>query len=82
MKDALEPRKDEIDQGSRTWSAIEDWANAQLTKAREDNDSPVRTEVQTAMLRGRIKLLKELIALPLPDKKDTRRPKPVAVEEY
>jgi hypothetical protein len=72
----------DIDSASRTWGTIEDWANAELAKAREQNDSPMRTEVQTAVLRGRIKLLKELIALPLPDKKETRRPKAVEPEDY
>ncbi len=72
----------EIEQSSRTWSAIEDWCSDQLAKAREDNDSPTRTEVQTAVLRGRIKTLKEILALPLPPKKEIRRPRVAEPEDY
>ncbi len=60
---------DGLDAGSRTWGALDEWAQAELTKARTENDSMSRTDLQTAALRGRIKLLKELISLPLPDKR-------------
>jgi len=64
---------DRIDQSSRTWGLVEEWAKSQLAKAREENDSPIKTEVQTAVLRGRIKMLKDLIALPLPPKERKQR---------
>ena len=49
---------------SPTWKFIAQWAAAQLAAERERNDSYRLTEQQTALLRGRIDLLKDLIALP------------------
>jgi hypothetical protein len=51
---------------SQTWSFINAWAREALKKAREKNDSMNRDIVQTSMLRGEIKILKELINLPNP----------------
>jgi hypothetical protein len=49
---------------SPTWKFIDKWSKDQLAAERERNDSHRLTEVQTAVLRGRIDLLKDLIALP------------------
>jgi len=56
-----------IDRFSDTWKSLQLWLTYQLQVARERNDSPAFDEIRTAGLRGRIKLLKEI--LELPDKK-------------
>ena len=55
-----------LDPYSGTWQFIKSWAETELIKAREQNDYQKVTELKTAALRGRIKLLKELIKLPEP----------------
>ena len=59
----------DVDPSSRTWGAVEGWARAELERARSDNDVLTRTDIQTAALRGRIKILKELLELHLPGKR-------------
>ena len=49
------------------WREVEAWANDKLVQARQQNDGDLG-DSDTAKLRGRIALLKELIALP-----DTKR---------
>ena len=72
-----------LDEHSQTWAAVEHWAVTQLQKAREDNDTVANDEIRTAALRGRIKLLKELIELPLPPKRERKRPRPLVEDiEY
>lgn len=46
------------------WDDVEAWAQRKLQAAREANDNPAMSELETAKLRGRISLAKELIALP------------------
>lgn len=53
---------------SPTWIFVRAWAEEALTKAREKNDSINKDATQTAVLRGEIKILKELINLPNPRK--------------
>lgn len=53
---------------SPTWLFVRAWAEAELKKAREKNDSINKDMTQTAVLRGEIKILKELISLPNPRK--------------
>ena len=53
---------------SMTWAFIHSWATKELKKAREDNDRPSRDQLQTEAIRGRIKLLKEIINLPAEEK--------------
>ena len=53
-----------VDEYSPTWIFIRRWAESELFKAREQNDFQKTTELKTAALRGRIKLLKELLTLP------------------
>ena len=45
-----------------------------MKAAREQNDSTRLTDAQTHVLRGKIKALKELLALPLPPKERRRAP--------
>ena len=44
------------------WHEVQRWAEAALTATREKNDGELDV-VQTAMARGRIQTLKELLAL-------------------
>ena len=53
---------------SPTWLFVRSWAETELKKAREKNDSINKDITQTAVLRGEIKILKELINLPNPRK--------------
>ena len=53
-----------LDTNSPTWQWIVIWAKAELDKSRELNDSIIRTDIQTAVLRGEIKMLKRLLELP------------------
>ena len=55
-----------LDPRSSTWAFIHAWATEALKKAREKNDSANRDIIQTSILRGEIKILKELISLPNP----------------
>lgn len=56
----------ELDPRSLTWIFIHNWASEALAKAREKNDNTNRDLAQTSVLRGEIKILKELINLPNP----------------
>lgn len=53
-----------IDFTSPTWRQVTEWANDQLTRARERNDAAGLSEVDTALLRGEIRCLKRLLDLP------------------
>ncbi len=59
-----------LDPRSGTWAYLNKHLNAELVKAREANDSIRRTEIQTAEIRGRIRLIKELLELPNIEKKN------------
>jgi hypothetical protein len=58
-------REGRIEPYSETWTFLSHWLEADLAKSRESNDSSKRDALQTAELRGRIKLLKELIDMPV-----------------
>ena len=58
------PDEGELDTYSSTWKFIRLWLETELQKSRENNDFAKLTEQKTASLRGRIKLLKEIIDLP------------------
>ena len=47
-----------------TWKHIERWAQKKLEDSRVRNDANELDAIQTAALRGRISMLKELLALP------------------
>ena len=53
-----------LDTNSPTWQWIVIWTKAELDKSRELNDSIIRTDIQTAVLRGEIKMLKRILELP------------------
>lgn len=59
---------------SDTWIFVSNWAKAELDRAREQNDSQKRDAVQTAALRGRIAVLKDLLELPRPKDRRSRSP--------
>jgi hypothetical protein len=68
------PAKDgRIDPHSNTWIAVEGWLNTRIAELREDNDSPKRDALQTAVIRGQIRLAKDLLAAPH-QKERVRRP--------
>jgi hypothetical protein len=54
------------------WNEIEAWAKKKMDTARNLNDDTKLTEQQTAALRGRIAVLKELLALPELKRQDAR----------
>jgi len=53
-----------LDITSLTWTFIRKWANKELNLARIANDNINKDERQTAALRGRIKMLVDLLSLP------------------
>ena len=57
--------KGELNTSSPTWFFIREWANNELNQARISNDGLNKDTTQTAALRGRIKVLKEILALPV-----------------
>jgi hypothetical protein len=53
-----------IDTNSPTWRYIEKYVKSELSGARVSNDSPNRDIVKTSLLRGRIAVCKDILALP------------------
>ena len=53
-----------IDIYSPTWKAISQWATKELITAREFNDKKSLDIIKTSIIRGRIKILKEILGLP------------------
>lgn len=53
-----------IDYQSATWHQLRKWAEAELKKAREKNDSAALDAAETATLRGEIKAFKKFLDLP------------------
>ena len=49
---------------SATWSQLKRWAEAELTKAREKNDAVGLSDIETASLRGEIRMIKKFLDLP------------------
>lgn len=52
------------DFSSSTWHQLRKWAEEQLRKAREKNDAVDLSDVDTAVLRGEIRVLKRFLDLP------------------
>ena len=52
-----------LDFGSPAWYQIKKWTQEELEKARLKNDA-VLDQIQTAALRGEIRLLKRILDLP------------------
>lgn len=61
-----------LEPGSETWRYVQEYAQAELAKLREKNDSDKLDPTQTAVIRGQIKALKKLLTLDKP-KADNRR---------
>jgi len=53
-----------LDIYSDTWIFIKNWATNELNRAREFNDKKGLDIIQTTMIRGRIRLLKDILELP------------------
>lgn len=53
-----------IDFQSATWHQLRKWAEDQLRRAREKNDSVKLAPDDTAAIRGEIRLLKKFLDLP------------------
>jgi hypothetical protein len=53
-----------IDFQSATWHSLRKWAEAELTKARNKNDAITLSDMDTAALRGEIRMLKKFLDLP------------------
>jgi len=52
------------DYSSGTWHVLRKWAEAQLEQARTKNDAVALSDVETAALRGEIRMLKRFLDLP------------------
>lgn len=77
--DADEPVPDRLregafDEGSDTWHYVQNWLHDELDAARVQNDKVANTEHETAAIRGQIKAIKKLLALPadIKRRKDAR----------
>ncbi len=53
-----------MDFNSPQWHMLKKWTEDQLKKAREKNDLISLNQVETAALRGEIRLLKRILDLP------------------
>ena len=53
-----------MDFNSPQWHTLRKWAEGQLKKAREKNDNPSLDAIETATLRGEIRVLKRVLDLP------------------
>ena len=73
-------REGHLDAYSETWIFVSNWAESELKRLRESNDAITLDAAQTSALRGRIKCLKELIALP--DKRTRPKRAPLPDDEY
>ena len=49
---------------SPTWVFISEWAESELAECRQKNDSAFLDTQQTAVLRGKISILKQILELP------------------
>jgi len=49
---------------SQTWHTLAKWANRELEKARVKNDAVGLSDIETAALRGEIRMLKRFLDLP------------------
>lgn len=72
-------REGVLDAYSETWIFVSNFLNAEIARYGVLNESPKLTELQTAVLRGRIKMAREILSLP--DKKERVRIRPSEDEE-
>jgi len=52
------------DYQSATWHQLRKWAEAEMQMCREKNDAVGLSDLQTAALRGEIRMLKRFLDLP------------------
>lgn len=53
-----------LDFTTPAWHSLRKWCEAELTKARIRNDTATLSDIETASLRGEIKMLKRILDLP------------------
>ena len=54
----------EIDKLSPTWIAVEEYLKAEIERQRDRNESATADAVKTALMRGQIRALRGVLALP------------------
>lgn len=67
-QDLTGPGVPAFEEHSPTWQWLRKEIEQKLQQARTGNDSVSRDQIQTAYLRGRISVYKELLALPAAEK--------------
>lgn len=60
----INPASHKINIHSDTWKAVAAWAEKELMVGREQNDKIKLDMVKTSVIRGKIKVLKEILQLP------------------
>lgn len=55
---------DELNEYSGTWRAVKKYATEEITRLREANDATTADATRTAILRGKIAALKDVLAMP------------------
>ena len=60
------PKISRLNPNSETWHHIKSVCDEKILESRERNDSSSLTEVETAVLRGKIKAFKEILDLTKP----------------
>ena len=53
-----------LDFNSHAWHALRTWAQGELNKAKDKNDAVSLSDLETAALRGEIRVLKRFLDLP------------------
>lgn len=48
----------------QSWELVSAWAESSLRNLHEEIENPLLTEVETAVIRGEIKMFRELLQLP------------------
>lgn len=61
---AFHEQGDELNEHSATWKTVKRYAEQEIQNLREANDSTTADETRTAVIRGRIAALKDVIDLP------------------
>lgn len=74
-----DPDLHRLDPGSSTWKTVKLWCEVELTILREQNDNFTLPENKTAVIRGKIEMLKEILRLT--DPKPTISQEPVTEDD-
>lgn len=67
------PVGDRIETSSETWGFVSQWAEKEISRLRESNDSTMLDELKTNEIRGGIKAMKRLLDLAKPKKVREKR---------